>query len=663
MKKALRSFECSSIFQGLMLALFLFTCWISIFHGYARIPLLSSGDRILFLILGMGSLFSLFTLMQYLRQRQSGVKNFVKQIFKPLTKIRLLAYLVIGIGILAYLYTLFIRLNSPFQDYYQRAAVSLLLAFIIAALLKTDHIETPFNTLFLASLLAVGVCYQCGTYINSISSNPFTLSWSEGSRYYYASLVSAQKLYGQQIPLSFLHPSRYLLMSIPFITGVESIFLHRAWQVFLWIATTLGCMIALVKRLKYRDFWWQVILVCSGFLFLQQGPVYYHLLLCSIAVLVGFDKDKFWRSFAVVAFASLWAGISRVNWYPLPGVLAALLYFLEKPRSGEKNLWEYIKIPLLYIVSGLVFSLAANLAYIPLSGNANVEQFTTSFTADLLWNRLLPGPTFPKGILTGILWLCAPCLILLILRFYRKDRNLNGITRFYIVLALTIFFAGGLVVSVKIGGGSNLHNMDAFLLLLMTCVYYLEFTNLTVEDVSRPAVSMHALFLMLMLLQPFFWSLADWSPRTTFSAESLQHDLQEINGTIASVNDRSPESRILFINERQLLTFDYISDDVELIPEYELLELMEMAISNQGSYLQQFYDRLAAHEFDLIVIDKQYINFKDEWDAFSEENNAWVRNITIPLMKYYTPVTWLRYTDTEIYIPRPAGDLQRLITR
>ncbi len=662
MKKALRSFEHSLLFQGLMLALFFFTCLMSIFHGYANIPSLSSGDRILFSIIGVGSLLSLFTLVQYLRRRQSGVKDLVKQIFKPLAKIRLLIYPLIGAGILVYLYTLFIRLNCPFEDYYQRAAVTLLLAFIIAALLKTDHKETPFNTLFLASLLAVGVCYQCGTYINSISSNPFTLSWSEGSRYYYASLITAQKLYGQQIPLSFLHPSRYLTMSVPFIAGLESIFLHRAWQVFLWIATTLICMIALVKRLKYRNFWWQVILVCSGFLFLQQGPVYYHLLICAIAVLIGFNKDKFWRSLIVVIFASLWAGISRINWYPLPGVLAALLYLLEKPRSEENTFWEYIKTPLLYIMIGLVFSLAANLAYIPLSGNANVEQFTTSFAADLLWNRLLPGPTYPKGILSGILWLCAPCLILLILRFYRKEHTLNKITRIFIVLALSIFFTGGLVVSVKIGGGSNLHNMDAFLLLLMTCVYYLEFTCLIDENKSRHTSPLRELFLILMLLQPFFWSLSDWSPRTTYSAESLQHDLQEINGTIASISDQSSESRILFINERQLLTFDYISD-VELIPEYELLELMEMAISNQGCYLQQFYDRLAAHEFDLIVIDKQYINFKDEQDAFSEENNAWVRNITIPLMKYYTPLTWLRYTDTEIYLPRPAGDLQRLITR
>ena len=662
MNKAFQSFERSTLFQSLMLILFAFLCVMSFFYRDQTILLSSSTNAFLNIIFGAGSLLSLFTLVQYLRQRQTNVKQVVKQVFKPLAKITVIAYFITASCIIGFLYILFIRLNSPFENYYQRAALTFLFAFIIAALLKNIHKETPFNTIFFASLLAVGFCYQCGTYINSVSSNPFTLSWSEGSRYYYASLVVAQKLYGQNIPLSFLHPSRYLVLSVPFLLRQDSIFIHRAWQVFLWITTTLVCMITLVKRLRNRDFWWQVILVCSGFLFLQQGPVYYHLLLCAIAVFIGFDKDKFWRSLIVVVFASIWAGISRINWYPLPGVLAALLYLLEKTRSSEKNLWEYIKIPLLYIATGLVFSLAANLAYIPLSGNADVEQFTTSFTADLLWNRLLPGPTFPKGILTGILWLCAPCLILVIMRFYRKEHTLNKITPFFIVFALSVFFTGGLVVSVKIGGGSNLHNMDAFLLLLMTCVYYLEFTDLAGEDGSRPAAPLRGLFLILMLLQPLFWSFSIWSPRSIYSAESLQHDLQEIKGYTESITRQHPDSEILFINERQLLTFGYIPE-VELIPEYELLELMEMAISNQGDYLQLFYERLAAHEFDMIVIDKQYLNFKNEEDAFSEENNAWVRNITIPLMKYYTPITWLRYTDTEIYIPRPAGELQRLITR
>lgn len=663
MRKVIRAFEKSTFFPSLMLVLFTFLSSMSFYKGVQSGTFFTpSIGNIQMVLIEASAVLAFFTLVRYFTHEQSQVKRSVKKIFRPFGKIKILAFLIIGFLIVAFLYLVFIQADDYYHDYAYRVATVMALAFIISGLLKSMYEKVPYNTLFLLSLLFVGVCYQCGTYLNDISSNPFTLAWSEGSRYYYASLTVAQKLYGQKIPLSFLHPSRYLVLSIPFLFGESSIFIHRAWQVFLWISTTLLCMITLVKRLKLRNFWWQVILVCAGFLFLQQGPVYYHLLISAILIFIGFNKEKFWQSLIVVCAASMWAGISRINWYPLPGVLAALLYLLEDRKSEESSIWEYSKQPLIYIAVGVISSFLANLVYIPLSGNANVEQFTTSFTADLLWNRLLPGTTYPKGILTGILWLCAPCLIMLSLRLFNKENTDKRVLRTFIILALSVFFFGGLVVSVKIGGGSNLHNMDAFMLLLLTIVYYFEFSHIQIKTSIHTSTFLRELLLLVMLLQPFFWSLAAWSPRANYSAESLQHDLEEINGYVATINSHHPDSHILFINQRQLLTFGYVTDTT-LIPEYELLELMEMAISNQDTYLQQFYDQLASHSFDMIIINKQYINFKDRSDAFPEENNAWVRNITIPLMKYYTPIAWLRYTDTEIYIPRPAGELQRLITR
>jgi hypothetical protein len=204
--------------------------------------------------------------------------------------------------------------------------------------------------------------------------------------------------------------------------------------------------------------------------------------------------------------------------------------------------------------------------------------------------------------------------------------------------------------------------MDAFMLLLLISVYYLVFSDFYPSEKINLSNSLAVLIVIALLLQPFFWALSAWSPRTYFSAESLQHDLAEINGAVESINSNHPQSSILFINQRQLLTFGYVTD-TPLVPEYETLELMEMAISNQDAYLEQFYADLAAHKYDLIVVNKQYLNFKGEEDAFPEENNAWVKNIAIPLMRYYTPITWLRYTDTEIYVPRPANELQRLITQ
>ena len=80
-----------------------------------------------------------------------------------------------------------------------------------------------------------------------------------------------------------------------------------------------------------------------GFLYLLQVPVYFHLLVCVFLVLAGFvSKDPKIR-LASVLLASAWAGISRINWFPLPGFLAAVLYILETRMEPKR--WRYFIPP------------------------------------------------------------------------------------------------------------------------------------------------------------------------------------------------------------------------------------------------------------------------------------------------------------------------------
>jgi hypothetical protein len=235
------------------------------------------------------------------------------------------------------------------------------------------------------------------------------------------------------------------------------------------------------------------------------------------------------------------------------------------------------------------------------------------------------------------------------LKAVKKKTNWTTIS--FLLIALVVFFLGGLVVSVKIGGGSNLHNMDAFILLLLVVVYYVSFSQRYQDHKYLNKFIFRYALLLIMLIQPIFWALNAWTPRELFSGESLQHDLDEIRGYIELVRSDDPQGEILFINQRHLATFGYV-EVPNLVTDYELLELMEMAISNQRDYLSEFYSDLSQNRFDMIVISKQYDTIKENEQAFSEENNAWVENITIPLMEYYEPIVWLRYTDIEIYIPR-----------
>ncbi len=78
-------------------------------------------------------------------------------------------------------------------------------------------ISLGWGTSLAGSLLGSASLYLVLSYIPEISTYPFTLTWSEASRYYYASLYFSERIYGIQTPPTVLHPSRYLMQAIPFL--------------------------------------------------------------------------------------------------------------------------------------------------------------------------------------------------------------------------------------------------------------------------------------------------------------------------------------------------------------------------------------------------------------------------------------------------------------
>src|SRR5690606_5449018 len=111
------------------------------------------------------------------------------------------------------------------------------------------------------------------------------------------------------------HPSRYLLLSLPFVIPDSSLFFSRLWQIALWLITSLAAGLALSRRFQLKLPALMVGTLWSA-LVLLQGPVYYHLLVSVIIILWGFDRRRFWKTLLVVTLSSIWAGISRVNWVP-----------------------------------------------------------------------------------------------------------------------------------------------------------------------------------------------------------------------------------------------------------------------------------------------------------------------------------------------------------
>lgn len=244
-----------------------------------------------------------------------------------------------------------------------RFAFSVGISGVFALLFSNQGKSSPYPE-FAKCLLVFGLLHRAGAFVPEIQSGPFALGWSEGSRFYNASLFASESLYGVRLPLPVLHPSRYLMQALPFFVGIRLILFHRIWQVALWIGMTLWGSWLMAKRLattKQVSLGWLTALL---FLFFFQGAVYYHLMVCVVLVLVGYKKDKPVRTAVFVVLASAWAGISRVNWMPVPGLMATAMYLLDWPFDGKK--WfRYLLTPVIWVVGGFARRCLPSKAILP----------------------------------------------------------------------------------------------------------------------------------------------------------------------------------------------------------------------------------------------------------------------------------------------------------
>ena len=478
----------------------------------------------------------------------------------------------------------------------------------------------------------IGFAFQAAGYLPAISTYPLSLGWSEVSRFYNASLFFASRIYGEPAPLPVLHPSRYLLQSVPFLFGILPLWIHRLWQVLLWIGITLGASDALARRTGVRTSLGRAALAGACYLFLMQGPVYYHLLVCGWIVLAGASRQRPWRTMLAVVVASAWAGISRVNWMPVPAIVAISLYLLETPVAGSgRRLRGYFGWPLAFAVAGAIAALAANAGYAAVSGNPAGE-FRSAFTSDLLWYRWFPSATYPLGVLPGVLLASAGPLVLLA-TWVRSHRHwLHPIRWLGLGGGLAVLFAGGLVVSAKIGGGGNLHNLDAYLLLLAVVAVYLAFGPVAGEEGAMPTAWRASPWVLgAGVIVPVAFALAAGTTWPTFDWENAGTTVARVKQAVAQA--RQEEQAVLFIGERHLIAFEDL--DIRLEPEYEKVYLMEMAMSGSRAYLDRFYADLASHRFGLIVSEQLNTGLRGSEYTFGEENDVWAQRVAAPLLSYY----------------------------
>jgi hypothetical protein len=517
--------------------------------------------------------------------------------------------------------------------------------------IKLLHRDSQWFVALITMVLCQAVLHLLLVYWPRVTDYAFTMGWSETSRFYYPSLFLSEKVYGREHPWPILHPTLHLLLAPPYLFDAP-LWFHRFWQVAIRYLLVGAMVPVLLMRLSIpgRSTRWLVGLWM--FLFLFMGPVYFHLTIPVILLLWGFSSRDDRRTWAVVLLASVWCGWSRLNWYPMPGMIAAVLYFMEVPCRGKK-LWGYLLKPALWFVIGTLTAFLSHRIYIALSGVADSGIFYTSLASDLLWYRLWPNASYFLGMLPGALLASLPVWSTMILVIRARRSDWHPLRLLLITAALLVLFVGGLVVSLKIGGGANLHNMDAYFSLLLIVLAYLVFVRYRPErgGAAQPA-PLHWLLVVALIVMPA-WSYLQFNigfprdnpPRTRDVLRSLQ-------GYVDQVNAQGGD--ILFITQRHLISM-HMLDNVALVPEYEREDLMEIAMANDLEHIRTFREDMEDQRFALIVVDPLNYNVLSRNRSFAEENNVWVTRIMKHILCNYREEAVFREDEIALYVPQEGA--------
>jgi hypothetical protein len=485
---------------------------------------------------------------------------------------------------------------------------------------------------------------------------PLSLSWSEGNRLYDFSLVFAQSLYNYdgQIVNPYSSPGRYGLWGVLFLWQGLPIWVHRSWNLILLTLPALIFAALITRKLQPAPLQYGMLLWISLFLTIIVPLHPPFMVVTLIIALSAFDESPVRRGF-ILCLASLYAGLSRLTWIFAPiaaGVLIDLLLYYPK-REGPwwKRLLPSAGIAAASLVAGLLPTLEA---YISLA-----EGTSLTSSQPLLWYRLLPNSILWQGVLFLALMHTLPLLII-VAWWIRSGRwRLDWVQKTAVAGALTGFFAAGLVVSAKIGGGGDLHNLDIFMFILILVVV-LGLMSVNGEE-DLPGRKLWGAGLILYMMVQIVYQFTPLSPNSTHHPFLDLPNQNQVNEALSLIRQETSnlkdKGEILFMDQRQLLTFGYV-EAIPFVPEYEKKYMMDQAMGDNAQYFKPYYQDLADKRFSLIITENLKTTiFGDMGVPFSEESDAWVKWVSIPTLCFYEPIYTSRRTNVELLVPRnnPVG--------
>ena len=535
-------------------------------------------------------------------------------------------------------------LGTRAGSYYETPAIRVVLllasTFGVSVCISHDQNWLTGTIELIFGLCAAAVSFYIAIQLVSVTNYPFALGWSEGNRLYDYSLMlgSGRYIYDGVIP-NRIEKGRQLLWGLLFLIPGVPIWMHRLWGVVLATMPSLLLGYALTRWSRFTNLK-RIALVFWLSLFLAQGPIYTPLVLSALIVVLLVPGGRWLVSAGAAGLAGYYASLSRFTWLPAVPIWAGLILLadFDPNQAASKLRWQSDSavldvlrrlLPVALVAgAGLAGGLLAN----PTLLMPERLSSSTTFAQPLLWYRLFPNVTYSEGILGALLLACAPLASLLVWQVVSRRWKLSWVQSIACIGASLIFLGGGLVASVKIGGGNNLHNLDMFLISLA----------ILSALALRGREGLHArewpyFWRFVLALAVFIpaWSVFRSGARLVLPPTEKQAQALEVLRN--KVAEASHQGEVLFMDQRQLLTFGYIQD-VALVPDYEKKFVMDQAMAGNQEYFDQFYLDLEKRRFAMIVSDPLFTKIKDSDYIFSEENNAWVQWVAEPLLCYYAPV-------------------------
>jgi hypothetical protein len=542
----------------------------------------------------------------------------------------------------------------------------------------TQRIFRPAG--FLVGLTLAVAAFTFGQAFSSVTDYPFSLYWSEGNRFWDYSVLFGRRLYEyppEEPIYAFIDRGRQALWGLPFLFADISIRQMRIWNGIVNSLPYIAFGLFAFRRSNHYKHLW-LIMGLWTYLFLYQGPIYTPLVLCAILVAVAWRRSL-WIAFPLIAIAGYYAQLTRYTWMFAPAMWVGMLVLVDLPASSistnkqNSNLrdwrWKQAGIGIFAgLFGGYIYrrlprigqELSNILVSQPVDGTGNIfrrdivsiDGITNTVNQQpLLWERLLPNATYEFGIVLALLLAIVPLISLLIYLVHRREWKLDWLRGSLLVCTLLIFLIVGLVISVKIGGGADLHNLDMFLIGMVfaaSLAWKSGGEQMLVKLEQQPA---WVRWMMVSMIAIFAYKPVDSARPLMLPAPSLVK--QALITIQQEVNLAKSQGEILFLDQRQLLTFDFI--DSPLVDEYEKKLLMDKALAGDKTYFSGYYADLQSQRFKLIISEPLRLQYRESDYQFGDENNSWVKWVSKPTLCYYEP--YLTFRELRLQLLKPRLDI------